>query len=98
MANVWNATGYIVNSVNFCNTASDAQTWYQVDYTRSDGADGFYVTPNNNEKFPRGLSRADFMANVMPLMNTYETTITGCSTDSLTSWEVAPDDPTDYNN
>jgi hypothetical protein len=89
MANVHITSDYTITNVNFCNTASDAQTWWQVEYENPDQPFPFYyVTPYNDAKYPRGLAKADFLANVMPSLSEHITIITTCSTDDLASWDT----------
>ena len=89
MANVYIGSDYTITDVNMCNTASDAQVWYQVSF--KENAKEFstmYVTPYNDSKFPKSLGKADFLANVLPEVNTYIGILNGSTYANLDSWDT----------
>ena len=54
MANVYIGSDYPITDVNMCNTASDAQVWYQVSFKESSRESSImYTTPYNDAKFPK---------------------------------------------
>jgi len=89
MANVYITSDYTITNVNQCNTASDAQVWYQVEY-HYNGTESstFFITPYNDPKFPKGLAKDDFIANVLPEINSYVQIMTGTSIENLDSWDT----------
>ena len=89
MANVHIGSNYTITDVNMCNTASDAQVWYQVSFQQT-GKDTpiMYVTPYNDEKFPKNLAKSDFIANVVPAIDSYIIIINGGTYDDLNSWNT----------
>ena len=89
MANVFITSDYTITDVRQCNTASDTEVWYTVTYKHNDLADStVYVTPTNDAKFPKGLAKTDFMANALPLINTYHDTISNSFINELTDWDT----------
>ena len=49
MANVHIESNYTITDVNMCNTASDAQVWYQVSFQQTGKTSPImYVTPYND--------------------------------------------------
>tara|TARA_Y100000296_G_C4959298_1_gene150163 strand:+ start:95 stop:370 length:276 start_codon:yes stop_codon:yes gene_type:complete len=89
MANVYVSSDYTITDVNMCNTASDTQVWYQVSFQQKDKEfSTMYVTPYNDSKFPKGLGKADFLANVLPEVNTYIGILNGGTYNSLDSWDT----------
>ena len=58
MANVHIGSNYTITDVNMCNTASDAQVWYQVSFQETGKTSPImYVTPYNDDRFPKKLSK-----------------------------------------
>ena len=89
MANVYIGSNYTITDVKMCSTGSDAQVWYQVSFQEIGKTSPImYVTPYNDEKFPKNLAKSDFIANVLPSVNTYISIINSGSYDSLTSWNT----------
>lgn len=89
MANVYIGSDYTITDVNMCNTGSDAQVWYQVTFKEDVLSDStMYVTSTNNEKFPKDLAKADFLANVLPEVNTYISTLKGSFFNDLSDWNT----------
>ena len=89
MANVYIGSDYTITDVNMCNTASDAQVWYQVSFKEHDKElSTMYVTPYNDAKFPKNLGKADFLANVLPEVNTYIGVLDGGTYNDLSSWNT----------
>ena len=88
MANVYITSDYTINNVNQCNTAADAEVWYQVQFTQTGLDATWYITPTNDPKFPKGLAKDDFIANVLPAINTYIQTMQSNQIDELTSWDT----------
>ena len=89
MANVYIGSDYTITDVNMCNTASDAQVWYQVSIKENDKEfNTMYVTPYNDSKFPKSLGKADFLANVLPEVNTYIGILNGSTYANLDSWDT----------
>ena len=89
MANVYIGSDYTITDVNMCNTASDAQVWYQVSFKENDKEfNTMYVTPYNASKFPKSLGKADFLANVLPEVNTYIGILNGSTYANLDSWDT----------
>ena len=89
MANVHIGSNYTITDVNMCNTASDAQVWYQVSFQQTGKTSPImYVTPYNDEKFPKNLAKSDFIANVVPAIDSYISSINGGSYDDLSSWNT----------
>ena len=89
MANVYVGSDYTITDVNMCNTASDAQVWYQVSFKEKDKVDTtMYVTPYNDAKFPKNLSKTNFIANVLPEINTYISTLDGGTYTALADWDT----------
>ena len=89
MANVYIGSDFTITDVNMCNTASDAQVWYQVSF--KENAKEFstmYVSPYNDSKFPKNLGKADFLANVLPEVNTYIGILSGSTYATLESWDT----------
>ena len=89
MANVYIGSDYTITDVNMCNTASDAQVWYQVSFKENDKEfKTMNVTPYNDSKFPKSLGKADFLANVLPEVNTYIGILNGSTYANLDSWDT----------
>ena len=89
MANVYIGSDYTITDVNMCNTASDAQVWYQVSFKENDKEfNTMYVTPYNDSKFPKSLGIADFHAYVLPEVNTYIGILNGSTYANLDSWDT----------
>ena len=89
MANVYIGSDYTITDVNMCNTARDAQVWYQVSFKENDKEfNTMYVTPYNDSKFPKSLGKADFLANVLPEVNTYIGILNGSTYANLDSWDT----------
>ena len=89
MANVYIGSDYTITDVNMCNTASAAQVWYQVSFKENDKEfNTMYVTPYNDSKFPKSLGKADFLANVLPEVNTYIGILNGSTYANLDSWDT----------
>ena len=89
MANVYIGSDYTITDVNMCNTGSDAQVWNQV--TFKEDAKEFatmYTTSYNDAKFPKNLAKADFIANVLPEINTYISILDGGTYSTLDSWDT----------
>ena len=85
MANVHIESNYTITDVNMCNTASDAQVWYQVSFQQTGKTSPImYVTPYNDDRFPK----SDFVANVVPAINDYISIINGGTYDDLASWNT----------
>ena len=84
-------SNYTITDVNMCNTASDAQVWYQVSFkqTRKRIFLSMYVTPYNDEKFPKNLAKSDFIANVVPAIDTIILiSLNGGTYNDLASWNT----------
>jgi hypothetical protein len=47
-----------------------------------------YVTPYNDDRFPKNLAKSDFVANVVPAINDYISIINGGTYDDLASWNT----------
>ena len=89
MANVHITSDYTITNVNFCNTPDNAQTWYQVEYQWAGQPQSlFYVTPYNDEKFPAGLAKDDFISNVLPSLSTHYGIMSTANFDDLSSWDT----------
>jgi len=89
MANVHIGSNYTITDVNMCNTPSDAQVWYQVSFQQTGKTFPImYVTPYNDEKFPKNLAKSDFIANVVPAIDTYISIINNGSYNDLASWNT----------
>ena len=89
MANVYIGSSYTITDVNMCNTESDAQVWYQVSFQETGNpAPIMYVTPYNDEKFPKNLAKSDFIANVLPSVNTYINIINNGTYNALDDWDT----------
>ena len=89
MANVYIGSDYTITNVNMCNTASDAQVWYQVSFKEKDKKNTtMYITPYNDAKFPKNLSKTNFLANVLPEINTYITILDGGTYWDLAGWDT----------
>tara|TARA_B100000686_G_C16609411_1_gene872985 strand:+ start:210 stop:485 length:276 start_codon:yes stop_codon:yes gene_type:complete len=89
MANVYIGSDYTITDVNMCNTASDAQVWYQVSFKESSRESSImYTTPYNDAKFPKNLSKTNFIANVLPEINTYISVLNGGTYSALADWDT----------
>ena len=89
MANVFVSSDYTITNVSTCNTASDAQVWYKVNFSQAAYIDSsMYVTPINDTKYPMGLAKADFLANVLPEMNTYISYLNTSTYIEKSDWET----------
>ena len=89
MANVYVSSDYTITDVIQCNTASDAQVWYKVNFSQAAYTDNsMYVTPNNDTKYPKGLGKNDFLANVLPEMNTYISYLNTSTYIEKSDWET----------
>ena len=89
MANVYIGSEYTITSVNMCNNAVE-DVWYQVEYTANMpiNTPAMYVTALNNEKFPKNLTKEDFLANALPEVTEYNKLFEGSTLDPLTDWET----------
>ena len=47
-----------------------------------------YITPYNDAKFPKDLSKTNFLANVLPEINTYITILEGGTYWDLAGWDT----------
>ena len=47
-----------------------------------------YVTPYNDEKFPKNLAKSNFIANVLPSVNTYINIINNGTYNALDDWDT----------
>jgi len=89
MANVYIGSDYTITDVNMSNTANDAQVWYQVVFQRNDRAAAtMYVTAYNDPKFPKNLDKNNFIANVLPEVNTYISILDSANQNDLESWNT----------
>ena len=89
MANVYIGSDYTITDVNMFSTENDAQVWYQVVFQRNDRAAAtMYVTAYNDPKFPKNLNKNDFIANVLPEVNTYISILDSATDDKLESWNT----------
>ena len=88
MANVHITSDYTIMDVKMSNTSNDAQVWYWVklQYTGLDPE--FYTTPINDDKFPKGLAKDDFIANALPLINAQHSYFAASTVDDLDSWDT----------
>ena len=89
MANVYIGSDYTITDVNMCNTGSDTQVWYQVSFQDTGKTSPImYVTPYNDEKFPKNLAKSNFIANVLPSVNTYISIINNGTYNALDDWDT----------
>mgnify|MGYP003116437528 CR=1 FL=1 len=89
MANVYIGSDYTITDVNMCNTAGDAQLWYQVNFQQTGKTYPImYITPYNDEKFPKNLAKSHFIANVLPSVNTYISIINNGTYNALDDWDT----------
>ena len=47
-----------------------------------------YTTPYNDAKFPKNLSKTNFIANVLPEINTYISVLNGGTYSALADWDT----------
>lgn len=89
MANVYIGSDYTITDVNMFSTENDDQVWYQVVFQRNDRENPtMYVTAYNDPKFPKNLDKNNFIANVLPEVNTYISTLDSAISDKLESWNT----------
>lgn len=89
MANVYIGSDYTITDVNMLNTENNDTIWYQVVFRRHDRENtNMYITAYNDPKFPKNLDKNNFIANVLPEVNTYISILDSAARDDLESWNT----------